>query len=93
VLSGAGSVRDSVYKDVFQPFKANLLQQPNIKSVTSSSSVMGQEIYWTNGVNRVGDKSLNLVTLYLMGIDYDFLPAYDLNRRRPQFLKRNSRRR
>jgi putative ABC transport system permease protein len=78
VLSGAGSLQDSVYKDVFQPFKTTLLQQPGIKNVTSSSSVMGQEIYWTSGVNRVGEKSLNLVTLYIMGIDYDFLPAFDL---------------
>jgi putative ABC transport system permease protein len=78
VLAGASSLRDSMYKATFQPFKASLLQQTNIKSVTSSSSVMGQEIYWTNGVNRVGDQSHNLVTLYLMGIDYDFLPAYGL---------------
>jgi putative ABC transport system permease protein len=78
VLSGANSLRDSVYKDVFQPFKTQLLQHPNVKSITTSSNVMGQEIYWTNGVNRVGEKSLNAVTMYIMAIDYDFLPAYDL---------------
>jgi len=78
VLSGANSLRDSVYKDVFQPFKTQILQQPNVKSITTSSNVMGQEIYWTNSVNRVGEKSLNAVTMYIMAIDYDFLPAYDL---------------
>jgi putative ABC transport system permease protein len=39
---------------------------------------MGQEIYWTSGVLRVGDNAKNAVTLYHLGIDYDFLPAYDL---------------
>jgi putative ABC transport system permease protein len=78
VINGARSPQDSVYKDVFQPFKTDLLQQASIKNMTSSSSVMGQEIYWTNGVNRVGETTNNNVTMYIMGIDYDFLPAYDL---------------
>ncbi|HXB93170.1 MAG TPA: ABC transporter permease [Puia sp.] len=78
VLSGANSLTDSVYKDVFQPFKSALLQMPSIKSVTTSSNVMGQEIYWTNGVSRVGDVGKVNVTMYIMAIDYDFLPSYDL---------------
>ena len=47
VVEGASSLQDSTYQNVFQPFKTTLLQQPDIKSVTSSSNVMGQEIYWT----------------------------------------------
>jgi putative ABC transport system permease protein len=39
---------------------------------------MGQEIYWTRGVRRLGDNNNPAITLYLMGIDYDFIPAYDL---------------
>jgi putative ABC transport system permease protein len=78
VIEGAGSMRDSVYKNVLQPFKNSLLQQPGIQTVTASSNVMGQEIYWTNGINRVGGDSKNAVTLYIMGIDYDFIPSYGL---------------
>ena len=38
---------------------------------------MGDEIYWTNGSKRVGANQ-NAVTLYNVGIDYDFIPAYDI---------------
>jgi len=78
VLQAATSQQDSIYKNVFQPFKATLLQQPAIKSVTASSNVMGQEIYWTSGFSRVGENAKSAVTLYRLGVDYDFLPAYDL---------------
>jgi putative ABC transport system permease protein len=78
VINGASYMQDSVYKDVFQPFKTDLLRLSSIKSISSSSSVMGQEIYWTNGITRVGETTNNIVTMYIMGIDYDFLSAYDL---------------
>jgi putative ABC transport system permease protein len=79
VLEAATSQQDSIYRNILQPFKATLLQQPAIKSVTASSNVMGQEIYWTSGIVRVGDDAKTAVTLYHLGVDYDFLPAYELN--------------
>ncbi len=77
VLNGAGSLSDSVYKTVFQPFKTELQQVPGIKSVCVSTNVMGKEIYWTNGTKRLVADATQ-VTLYNLGIDYDFLPAYGL---------------
>ncbi len=38
---------------------------------------MGDEIYWTNGSRRLGADQ-NAVTLYNLGIDYDFIPAYGI---------------
>ncbi|HMH23974.1 MAG TPA: ABC transporter permease [Puia sp.] len=78
VIEGAGSLQDSVYKAVFQPFKTGLLQQTGIASVTASTNVMGQEIYWTSGIARLGEGAKSAVTLYHLGVDYDFLPAYEL---------------
>ena len=78
VLEGAGSVRDSVYQNIYQPFKTELLNQPSIKSVTASSNVMGKEIYWTNGMTRLGAANETAVTLYIMGVDDDFMPAYQI---------------
>ena len=78
VLQGSQSLPDSIYRNVFQPFKTDLLSQSFIKSVTSSSNVMGQEIYWTSGISRLGTSKKELTTMYIMGVDYDFLPAYDL---------------
>jgi len=77
VIEGAGSVRDSLYNDIFQPFKTDLLQNPNIKSVTASSTVMGNEIYWTSGIRRLEANSKS-VTLYHVGIDYDFIPSFGI---------------
>jgi putative ABC transport system permease protein len=78
VLEGAGSVQDSMFQNTFQPFKAEVLKQPGIKNICSSSSVMGQEIYWTSALSRIGPENPNTVTLYHLGVDYDFLPAFDL---------------
>ena len=78
VLQGAGSLQDSLYQNVYQPFKNELLQQGNVKNVSASTSVMGNEIYWTSSVARLDKPNETSVTLYHLGIDYDFLPAYDL---------------
>jgi len=69
---------DSTYQNIFQPFKNELLQQNTIKSVTASSSVLGQEIYWTTGITRVTSGAPEAITMYIMAVDYDFLPSYDL---------------
>ncbi|HYE55422.1 MAG TPA: ABC transporter permease [Chitinophagaceae bacterium] len=78
VLKGAGSLQDSAYAEVFQPFKNELLQQNDIRYVSASSNVMGNEIYWTSGVMRLGITGQSAVTLYHMGIDQDFIPAFDM---------------
>ena len=79
VLEGAASIlQDSVYSNIVQSFKTSLLQQTGVKSVTASSNVPGQEIYWTAGISRVGADTKSAVTLYHLGIDYDFIPAYNL---------------
>ncbi|HEV8284619.1 MAG TPA: ABC transporter permease [Chitinophagaceae bacterium] len=78
VLDGANSIPDSLYQNAYQPFKTALLQQPGIQTVSSSSSVMGKEIYWTNGSKRLTTDAKGSVTLYNIGVDYDFIPSFDL---------------
>ncbi|HYF33523.1 MAG TPA: ABC transporter permease [Chitinophagaceae bacterium] len=78
VLRGATSMTDSVYNNAFQPFKEELLNRSDIRSVSASSSVMGNEVYWTSGVKRLDKPDQTYVTLYHVGIDYDFVPSYDL---------------
>src|SRR5205085_5994736 len=48
------------------------------KNVSSSSGIMGKEIYWTNGAHRMGTENKGAMTLYNMGIDYDFIPSFGL---------------
>lgn len=78
VVEAARSQQDSLYKNVFAPFKTTLQQQPTIKSITASTNVMGQEIYWTSSLIRLGETTRPAVTLYHLGVDYDFLPAYGM---------------
>jgi len=48
-----------------------------VKSVTASSNVLGQEIYWTRGIRRLGPNTTE-VTLYNLGVDYDFIPSFGI---------------
>jgi putative ABC transport system permease protein len=77
VVEGAASLRDTVYSKVFQPFKQDVLNITNVKSVTASSNVMGQEIYWTRGIKRLAPNATE-VTLYNLGVDYDFIPSFGI---------------
>ena len=78
VLDGAGSIPDSLYQNIFQPFKNELSRLPGVKNISSSSSVMGKEIYWTNGSKRLDEGAKGAVTLYNIGVDYDFIPSFNL---------------
>ena len=78
VLDGAVTPRDSVYMNTYQPFKEELLKQTGIRGVAASTNVPGQEIFWTTGVKRIGPANSESVILHHLGIDYDFIPQYQL---------------
>lgn len=78
VLRGAESIQDSLYMNAFQPFKTDLLKIPGVQNVTSSTSVMGDEIYWTSNIRQAVMENQHSVTLYHLGIDYDFVPSFGL---------------
>jgi len=78
VLKGAGSVQDSLYQRTFQPFKNSILQLHGVKNMSASTSVMGKENAWANAIWRLDPDYPNPVTLYYLGIDYDFIPSYEM---------------
>jgi putative ABC transport system permease protein len=78
VIEGAASLRDTVYSKVFQPFKQDVLNITGVKNVTASSNVLGQEIQWTRGVRRLAANTSE-VTLYNLGVDYDFIPSFGIS--------------
>ena len=80
VLSAAASFSDSLYQHAFRPFKNEALSLSSMQSLTASSSVMGKEIYWTTGGRRLVEGA-GTITLYHLGVDYDFVPAYHLTLR------------
>ena len=71
VVKGPQTIADSLYQNTYQPFKSAVLQQKGIKNIAASSSVMGDEIYWTNGSKRLGveqARRLHFITLALTTI-------------------------
>jgi putative ABC transport system permease protein len=78
VLEGVNSLPDSTYNGFFTGFKNEVLQIPGIRQLTGSSIVPGEEIYWTSGFRRMQSADEQYNTLYIMGMDEAFFPAYDL---------------
>jgi putative ABC transport system permease protein len=78
VLNGPVSVPDSAYQNAYQSFKDQLLQLSGVKSMAASTSVMGKEIYYTNGAGLVLSPTHQFYTFYFQYMDYDFVPGYDI---------------
>jgi putative ABC transport system permease protein len=78
VLEGVRSLPDSSYRGIFPGFKNEALQIPGLRYLTGSTIVPGEEIYWTSGFRRMQSNDQQYNTLYIMGMDESFFPAYDL---------------
>ena len=79
VIKGAfGAMTDSAYKDAYSAFKNDVLQVPGVKSITSSSAIMGEEILWSTNWNRVRGGSKQTQILFHLGVDEDFISSFGL---------------
>jgi len=74
----APGVKDSLYTKNVESFKAEVLRIPAIKSMSTSTNVPGDEIFWANGVRRLVGGAENAISGYTVGIDHDYVPAFDL---------------
>lgn len=79
VAEGAQTILDSLYEGGFEPFRNKILALPQVRSLTASSSVAGDEILWTNGSRLYSQgEQAPFHTLYNIGADEHFFKAYDL---------------
>ncbi len=79
VIKGAfGGLTDSAYQDVYSAFKDEILKLPGVKSITSSSGIMGEEILWSTNWDKVRGGSKQTVNLFHLGVDEDFINSYGL---------------
>lgn len=78
VLEGASSIRDSLFQSSFKPFKNDILKLNGAENITLSSTVPGDEVYWTNGARWMRKPKEFNTTMYIMSMDYDFVSAYDM---------------
>lgn len=59
-------------------FKARILANTGVKSVTASSSVPGKEIFWTAEFQRLHEAADKFTLCHVVAIDEDFIPAYQI---------------
>jgi putative ABC transport system permease protein len=69
---------DSFYRDIKQ-FKHETLELPEVKSITASTNIPGDAIGWNaGGIKLVGENDNQGKQYRVIGVDYDFLTAYNL---------------
>src|SRR5688572_1957678 len=78
VLKGPGAIADSLFQRSLDGMKEDALKIPGIKNMTASSNVPGDEIFWANGIWRFTGTENSRISGYIVGMDHDYVPAYDL---------------
>ncbi|MBA4053464.1 MAG: ABC transporter permease [Marivirga sp.] len=78
VLKGPGAVVDSLFQKSLEAIKEDAMKIPGVKSMTSSSNVPGDEIFWANGILRFGSTNNNRISGYIVGMDHDYVDAFGL---------------
>ena len=77
VLNGPG-VTDSLYESKYESFKTEVLRITGVDGISASSSIPGEENYWTTGIQRIsgGPEGRNIVTN--VALDYEHVPQYGI---------------
>ncbi|HEV3410879.1 MAG TPA: ABC transporter permease [Puia sp.] len=79
VRAAGSSLPDSSYRDVYESFKNEILQQSGVRSMTASSEVMGNEILWSTDWHRLHSPSRQVSNIFHVGVDKDFVRSYGLH--------------
>jgi putative ABC transport system permease protein len=78
VLKGPGVVVDSLFGGIMEGLKADALRISGVKSVTGSSNVPGDEIFWASGIRKLSaDEGAN-ISGYIVGMDHEYVDAFGL---------------
>jgi len=77
VLKGPG-VTDSLFDRKLESFKTEALKISGITSMTASTNVPGDEIFWASGIRRLVGGPESFLSGYTVGIDDDYVPAFNL---------------
>jgi len=78
VLKGPGAVVDSLFQKSLEAMKEDAMKIPGVKSMTASSNVPGDEIFWASGISRFGTTNNNPISGYIVGMDHDYVDAFGL---------------
>lgn len=78
VLKGPGAFVDSLFRRSMEGMKEDAIKIPGIESMTASSNVPGDEIFWASGISRFEGTNNNPISGYIVGMDHDYVPAFGL---------------
>lgn len=71
-------LRDSTYAAKMEAFKTEALRISGIKTMTASTNVPGDEIFWASGIRRFTRGPETNISGYTVGIDQDYIDAFGL---------------
>ncbi|WNJ18696.1 ABC transporter permease [Pontibacter sp. G13] len=70
---------DSLYSKQLDLFKQSALADPHVLSISSSSEIPGNLIYWTSGARSMQSEPSSSIILYQVGIDYEYIETLGHN--------------
>jgi putative ABC transport system permease protein len=73
------AVVDSLYVSKIESFKTEVLRIPGVQGISASSSIPGEENYWTNGIARLSGGPDGSTIVTNMGIDYKHIPQFEID--------------
>ena len=77
VIKGPGAI-DSTYQQKLESFHNESTQITGVKSMSASSNIPGDEIFWTSGIRRLSGNTDAGMTVYIVGMDHHYIPSYNL---------------
>lgn len=78
VLKGPQVRVDSLYAQNTDAFKNEVLRIPGVKGVSVSSSIPGEENYWTMGIRRLSGGADGSIVVTHMSMDYEHVPQFGI---------------
>jgi putative ABC transport system permease protein len=78
IVLRAPGIADSLYASKAKTFKNEVLNFSQVKSFSAATNVPGDEIFWANGIRKVEETSDQSKVIYMIGMDQDYIPSYDL---------------
>lgn len=70
---------DSLYRQKVNVFKDEMSRVSGVQSISASTNVPGDEIFWAMGIRRLSGGSDAPISGYTVGIDHDYVQSFGLN--------------
>ncbi|OQP62584.1 hypothetical protein A3860_28245 [Niastella vici] len=74
----APAVYDSTFYNKTLSFKAELMKDPAIRRMAPSTEIPGKRVVASNGVKRINQDRSKEITSFLIEMDWDFVPTYQM---------------